>query len=215
MMTIPTTYATHSWREALKKLLGITIFLVLVYGGLLVSDPHASSANAQFNLGKEIGLYGIITLAAGMLIVTGGIDLSLGSLVCLTSTVFGLLVVKRDVPVPIAFLVHDERRCPRRPGQRFAGHSTALATVHGDAVRPVHPAQLGRWLADDTKIDNLESTLRDVIPLFRTDEFIMPVYLVILVGLGAVAAVFLHLTVHGRYFLALGSNERAARFAGV
>ena len=88
----------------MKKLLGITIFLVLVYGGLLVSDPHASSANAQFNLGKEIGLYGIITLAAGMLIVTGGIDLSLGSLVCLTSTVFGLLVVKRDVPVPIAFL---------------------------------------------------------------------------------------------------------------
>ena len=43
----------------------------------------------------------------------------------------------------------------------------------------------------------------------------MPVYLVILVGLVAVAAVFLHLTVHGRYFLALGSNERAARFAGV
>src|SRR5437868_11509861 len=88
----------------MKKLLGITLFLVLVYAALLMSDPNAASADTHFLIGQRLGLYGILSLAAGLLIIAGGIDLSMGSLVCLCSTVFCLLVVNRGWSVPTAFL---------------------------------------------------------------------------------------------------------------
>ena len=47
----------------------------------MVSDENASSLHNHFNLGQRIGLYGILSIAAGMLIITGGIDLSVGSVV--------------------------------------------------------------------------------------------------------------------------------------
>jgi ribose transport system permease protein len=43
----------------------------------------------------------------------------------------------------------------------------------------------------------------------------LPVYLWVLLVLLAGGAVFLHLSVAGRYFIAVGSNERAARFSGI
>src|SRR5437016_13153424 len=88
----------------MKKLLGITLFLVLVYGALLISHPNAASADTHFLIGQRLGLYGILSIAAGLLIIAGGIDLAMGSLVCLCSTVFGLLVVSDGWLVPMAFL---------------------------------------------------------------------------------------------------------------
>ena len=85
----------------MKKLCGLALFLLLLYLLLLASDPGARSAYNHFNLGKRIGLYGIISLGAGCLIITGGIDLSIGSVVGLCSTVMALLVAKHDWP-PLA-----------------------------------------------------------------------------------------------------------------
>src|SRR5438034_9910921 len=76
----------------MKKLVGIIIFLLIVYGVLLAAEPAARSASNHFNLARRIGLYGIISLGAGMLIVTGGIDLSIGSVVGLSATVFAMLL---------------------------------------------------------------------------------------------------------------------------
>src|SRR5205807_3186674 len=87
----------------MKKLLGISLFLVLVYLALLLSHENAASADTHFLIGQRLGLYGILSLAAGLRIIAGGIDLSMGSLVCLCSTVLGLLIVNRGWSVPMAF----------------------------------------------------------------------------------------------------------------
>src|ERR1700686_527950 len=88
----------------MKKLLGITLFLLIVYVALLRSHENAASADTHFLIGQRLGLYGILSLAAGLLIIAGGIDLSMGAVVCLCSTVFGLLIVKHGWPVPTACL---------------------------------------------------------------------------------------------------------------
>src|SRR5580704_1454851 len=88
----------------MKKLLGITLFLILVYVSLLLSHPNAASADTHFLIGQRLGLYGILSIAAGLLIIAGGIDLSMGSLVCLSSTVFGLLIVKYQWSISLAFV---------------------------------------------------------------------------------------------------------------
>ena len=88
----------------MKKLLGIFAFACMLYVSILIAtDPEAWGSN-HFNVGQRIGLSGILCLGAGMLIVTGGIDLSIGSVVGLCATVFSWLVLTRDVPIPLAML---------------------------------------------------------------------------------------------------------------
>jgi ribose transport system permease protein len=199
----------------MKKLLGITLFLVLVYVALLLSHENAASADTHFLIGQRLGLYGILTLAAGLLIIAGGIDLSMGSLICLCSTVFGLLIVNHGWPVYLAFLA-----------MLLLGAAAGL--VNGLLVTKLRLQpfmvtlcglfifrSIARWLTNDTKIEELAAPLRQLSAFFEGNLLGLPVYLVILLGLSAGAVIFLHFSVVGRYFVALGSNEQAARFSGI
>src|SRR4051794_26475740 len=87
-----------------RKLLGITVFLLAAYGALLYAHPSARTLYSHQLLGQRIGLYGILSLAAGMLIITGGIDLSMGSLVCLASTILAYLVTAKGKSLEVALL---------------------------------------------------------------------------------------------------------------
>src|SRR5437763_739545 len=86
----------------MKKLAGITLFLLLLYGAVLMADPGARSAENHFNVARRIGLYGIISLGAGLLIISGGIDLSLGSVVGLCATLLAILLRDKGWPPPLA-----------------------------------------------------------------------------------------------------------------
>src|SRR5262245_62120561 len=77
----------------MKNLTGMAPFLLVLYSGPLAADPGAPSAYNQFNLGKDIGKYGVLCLGAGILIISGGIDLSMGSVVGLSATVLAMLLM--------------------------------------------------------------------------------------------------------------------------
>lgn len=78
----------------MNKLVGMLAFLLILYLALLASDEGARSLQNHFNLGKRIGLYGIISLGAGLLIISGGIDLSIGAVVGLSATVMAMLLTE-------------------------------------------------------------------------------------------------------------------------
>ena len=82
-------------------------------------------------------------------------------------------------------------------------------------MRAFHVPQPGRWLNDNTSVADLDNKLRDVAVFYNGRVLGIPVYLVIFLVLVLAAGVFLHYSVYGRYYFALGSNERAARFAGI
>jgi ribose transport system permease protein len=199
----------------MKKLLGITLFLVLVYIALLRSDENADLDRMHFLIGQRLGLYGILSLAAGLLIITGGIDLSMGSLVCLCSTVFGLLIVQRGWSVPSALVA-----------MLLLGMGAGFINGLLVAKLRLQPfmvtlcglfifRSIARWLTHDAKIEELAAPLRDLNTFFEGSLGGVPVYLVIFAGLVVIAVIFLHFSVVGRYFVALGSNEQAARFSGI
>jgi ribose transport system permease protein len=198
-----------------KKLLGITGFLLAAYIALMISHKNARTLEVHYQLANEIGRYGILSLAAGLLIVTGGIDLSIGSLVCLTSTVFGIMVVYWQVPVGVAFLA-------------MLAVGAVVGTVNGLLVTKVRLQpfmvtlcgllilrSLARWLMKGGNIPHVESNLQSMADFFNSDTAFFPRYLIVLIVIALAVGVFLHLSVYGRYFLALGSNEKAARFAGI
>ena len=80
----------------MKKLAGIALFLAVLYALLLCAGDRAASYENHFNVGQRIGLYGILTLAAGLVIVTGNIDLSMGSVVGLCATVLCLMLMNSE-----------------------------------------------------------------------------------------------------------------------
>lgn len=216
----------------MKKLAGIIVFLAILYVLLLCSHPGARTYANHFNVGQRIGLYGILTLAAGLVIVTSNVDLSIGSVVCLCATVTSLMLMSPEwtigvgdfsisIPVPDPMV----RLAITIPVVLLLGMLVGL--INGLLVTYLRVQAfivtlcgmfiyrgLGRRVTNDQST-GLQSAFPDVKALLLGDVFGVPVLLVILLGLLAVAAVFLHLSVYGRYFYALGSNERAARFSGI
>jgi ribose transport system permease protein len=203
----------------MRKLIGIALFLLVLYFTLLIANEGARSLDNHYNLGKRIGLYGIISLAAGLLMITGGIDLSIGSVVGLSATVLAMLLMSPAEgglgwpPLAAIALV--------------LGLGVVVGLVNGLLVTKLKVQAfvvtlcglfiyrgLARWIANDQQ-KGLGTSYVELKELLHGDVLGLPVALVIFVMLAGAATVFLHFSVYGRYFYAIGSNERAARYSGI
>ncbi len=79
----------------MKKILGILgLLLVICFVTALNSDSFMKPGNIS-NLASRTGLYGILGIGVAFVIITGGIDLSVGSIVGLTGTMLPWLLVKK------------------------------------------------------------------------------------------------------------------------
>src|SRR5947209_6801930 len=76
----------------LGRLVGIVVLVLALYATVMAVSPGARSTMNQQNLAWRLGFYGILTLGAGVLIISGGIDLSVGSVVGLAAVSLALLV---------------------------------------------------------------------------------------------------------------------------
>lgn len=226
----------------MKKLIGITIFLAILYGTLLQADPNAASAANHKNLGQRIGKYGVLGLGAALLIVTGGIDLSIGAVVGLCATV-GAMMVNGYLPGIVGRKLETladgtvlETPIPNpQPIWLMILAVLALGAfigwLHGILVTKLKLQPfvvtlcglfiyrgLARWIAGDASQGDVQNkpgyqTFKNL--LYREDVWVLPKFFVIFLVLLAVATVFLHFSVYGRYFFAIGSNETAARYSGI
>jgi ribose transport system permease protein len=202
----------------MKQLLGITVLLAALYAVLVWVTPESSLSLTNFNLGKRIGLYGIIALGAGILIISGGIDLSIGSVVALSATVTAMLLTGElgyeltpALALPLVLLM-----------------GAVIGLINGLLVTKVKiPAFMvtlcglfiyrgvARTISGNTS-KGLGDQFKDLVGTLYTDPvFGVPRILMIFLGLVVLATVFLHLSVYGRYLYAIGSNEKAARYSGI
>src|SRR5689334_13553420 len=101
-----------------KKELGLFV-LILVIGAITAAiNPQFASQVNLMNLANQIGLFGLFAIGEGLVIITGGIELSVGSMFALLGIVFLDLLVNYDFAWPIAFLI------------TLAG-GLLLGTIHG------------------------------------------------------------------------------------
>ena len=125
----------------LKKDLGLLVLILVV--GLVVSilNPRFLSPINLGNTANLIGLFGLFSIGAGIVIITGGIDLSVGSMFALLGVVYVDLLVGWQVSWWLATIVvvAGRRRAGRDP--RLPHHPAPPATLHR---HPVRPADLSR-----------------------------------------------------------------------
>jgi ribose transport system permease protein len=200
----------------MTRLLGVLLMVLVLYAVLMGFFDFARSLDNHQVLARRLGFYGVLTLGVGVLIVAGGIDLSIGSLVGLAAVAFGLLL-KKDVP-------------PAAAAALIIGAAAVVGLFHGLLV-----AKLGlqaflvtlcglfmyRGLARSLSAGAIDlpserpgvAWLREALVSDKTLG--LPHVLLLLLGVAALLAVLLHGSVYGRYWFALGYNEQAARYAGI
>ncbi len=209
----------------MKRILGIFTLLVLVYlftwvmSDLLTGRQSFLSAYNQENLLRRTALFGIIGVGVAFVIITGGIDLSIGSIVCLVGVGIPWLAVELDQPVWLALLL-------------ALGACLFIGLTHGILItllrlQPFVVTLCGLLLYrgitrgftnDQTagfqdEMKSLRWLANGEIPI--TSEFGLPVPCLILAAVAILAGLFLNRTIYGRYLLAMGNNEEAARFSGI
>ena len=64
----------------MTRLLGILVMVMVLYAVLMGTFDFARSLDNHETLARRLGFYGVLTCGVGILIVSGGIDLSIGSL---------------------------------------------------------------------------------------------------------------------------------------
>ena len=87
-------HATRHRGPLMKRIAGVVILLAVLYALLWLLDPkdRAMSWSNLKDVLSQQAFFGVLTLGAGVLIVTGGIDLSIGSVVGLSAVLFGVLM---------------------------------------------------------------------------------------------------------------------------
>jgi ribose transport system permease protein len=209
----------------MKKILGIAGLLLAVFVTTALLAQQADGSNTFLtaynleNLAQRIGMFGILSIAAAFVIVTGGIDLSIGAVVCTAGCV-------------LPWLLREQGLSPWLALPAVLLLSAAIGLWHGLLVvgmrlQPFVVTLCGlllyrglmRWFTNDQTMglggdaEGLRWLANGRIAV--TADFGIPVAALVLLAVGALAAVFLDRTVFGRHLFALGRNEEAARFAGV
>src|SRR5947207_14854883 len=88
--------------STLKKTLGIFCLLVVVFIFTAVKSPNFLTAYNIQNTIRWTSLFGIISIGVAFVIITGGIDLSIGSVIGLIGCLLPWLINHRDWPLAMA-----------------------------------------------------------------------------------------------------------------
>ena len=76
----------------------VTIALVVISGVMSIQEPVFASEDNFFNITRNFAFIGIMALGLTPVIITGGIDLSVGSVMGVVAIVCGLVLLKQPIP---------------------------------------------------------------------------------------------------------------------
>ena len=197
----------------------MALFLGYAFLELIQRGPAETFANPVFlgqanllNLTRSIGLFGIFSVAMGVVIITGGIDLTIGSQFAL----LGVILANYNWPWPLAVLT-------------VLLLSMALGWFHGVLITRANLQPfvvtlcgllgyrgLARFISHDQTVGFSGDTTYELLRTLATGHiFNVPAPFIIFLAVCIVMALVLHGSVYGRYLFTIGRNEEAAIYSGI
>jgi ribose transport system permease protein len=213
----------------LYRLLGIFAVLVGLYAMLLSADPTASNKGNLYDVANRQGFNGILTLGAALLILSGGIDLSMGSVVGFGAVLFAYLMKEGVHPyASVAVVVAAGALIGLANGLLVTKLKLQafLVTLCGMFIYRGLARSLGSDVGNSIGLTGIREKQPDFAPGIETLRAVFigknsegaiafPAEFCWMLGLVAIVGFFLHFTAYGRFWYAIGRNELAAKFAGV
>jgi ribose transport system permease protein len=198
----------RDWMERLLPFASVAILFV----ALSILSPYFLTVSNLSSVARQTAVINIIALGMTIIMISGGIDLSVGSVMAFAG-ICGTMLLAAGWPL-----------IPALVGAILGGAAWGLLNALLITYLRVSPfiATLGTMGA----ARGLTLVITDGMPIVRLpDSFgrlgdgnlfrVIPVPLVVLVALGLLTGFILKYTRLGRYAYAIGSNEEAARYAGV
>lgn len=215
-----------------KKDIGLLVLILVVGTVVALINPRFLLAGNISNTANQVGLFGILAIAQAFVILTGGIELSVGAIVALLGVLFIDLIVNSNVHWALATLivigagmlmglVHGVL-VAKVGMQPFVVTLCALLIYRGTARYYTEDATVGFGFgASFPTLEWLTAGRSEVFaPLARLlgiegPTIAVPHTLVALAIVTVIAGIVLHRSVLGRYLFAIGKNEEAARYSGI
>lgn len=201
--------------EAMQTILAFA-GLIVIFLVFYLTTPYFRPFNNLVAILLSTAVNGVLALGVTFVIITGGIDLSIGTVLTFSAVMTGVFIVDLGLPVPLGVVVG-----------LLAGGACGLVNGFVIAKMKVPPfiATLGMMMM--TK--GLSLILSKSKPVYFTDTpsfkaiamgnlipgIHVPNAVLILFGAAIIASLILGKTILGRYTFAIGSNEEATRLSGV
>jgi len=197
--------------ERLSRL-GVLLAFIFFVAVFSIASPRFLTVDNFINVSRQISSNFIIACAMTFVIITAGIDLSVGSLVALSGVLMAWLTVNLGLPWPLGIVLTLII---------LAG----VGSITGLAVSRQKLQPFVVTLAMMTAARGLALAYTNSEPIFITDKTVLaigngyigpfPVPVVIALLVMVLAYIVLNRTKLGRYVFAVGGNEEAARISGI
>jgi ribose transport system permease protein len=213
----PDTPARRTGSRLLRRLAespeaGVVIACVVVFAAIAANaSTYASVGNLQV-MGRDLAQVGILAIGESLVILTGGIDLSVGALAGLAGILAAWFNVNAGLPAPVAILC-----------------TLAICAVvgiwHGTMVTKLNVPPFVITLVTFTTAQGLALAITGGTPINGIDPLFsnlssfyiqrIPVPAIFFFGVALIAWFALERTYIGRQVYAVGGNKEAARLAGI
>jgi ribose transport system permease protein len=194
--------------------------LIFLFVGFSLASPNFFQFDNIIGILLATAVNGVLALGVTFVIITAGIDLSIGTVMTLSAVMSGVFITHWHLPVPVGVLagvltgglagfvngviISKMKVAPFIATLGMLNIAKGLALVIS-GLRPIY--------FNDTPAFNqmaMGSALGALVPGFDVPNLVL-----VLFGVAVVASLVLTKTVLGRYTFALGSNEEATRLSGV
>ena len=186
--------------------------LIVVFAFLSLASPVFLSADNLFNIGSQTAVVAVIAIGVTLVIITAGIDLSVGSVAALSGVLGVMIMAQAGLPVPLAII-----------GGTLVGAVCGLVNGLLVSVAGLNPfiATLGML----TVARGLTFIFTNAVAVFGAPSSFrllgqgvigpIPIPILMIVLVAVAGYIVLSRTRLGRYAYAMGSNLEAARLSGI
>ena len=190
---------------------GTLIGLVALSLVLWALTPHFFTVANMLNVAQQTSINAIVAVGMTYVIVSGGIDLSVGSIVALSGVVLGVLLQGQQ-PLPVALLgaIAVGVACGLLNGSLVSWGGLPPFIVTLGMMSVARGAAL--LFTEGRPVSGFEPSFRS---LATGHMAFVPAPVVVMLAVYALAHLVLTRTTFGRYVYAIGGNEEATRLSGI
>lgn len=201
-----------SWIDIYKKY-GIWILLVVVFTFFSLAAPGFLTFKNVINILRQVSMFGIVVVGVSMVMIGGGMDLSVGMQMAVDGMLLGVMMVKLNLPIPVAVIVTILVGC-------------CIGAFNGIVAVKMHIAPIIVTLGSMLMLQGVAYLITGGYPITGMPEAfkfigqgyiagVIPVPVIIFIVFIIFGAIVMNKTYLGRSIYALGGNKEAARLAGI
>jgi ribose transport system permease protein len=191
---------------------GIYLILVILMVFFSAMNRIFLTPNNLFNVARQISMLGIASVGMAFVLLLGGIDLSVGSLISLVNIVTAWFMVKAEMhPLPACIV--------------SLAMAASIGFLNGWIIANIKMPPIIVTLASMTILEGLTFIICGGFPIFGFPQSFtvigqgylgpVPIPVIVMVAILAIGAFILNETFFGRWFYAVGGNEEAANLSGI